>query len=199
MQLLQLSEATASYRKVPFPCVDATDGYTAETGLTFSAGELLVSKNGATEANAAGSVTEVAGGVYMYEFTAAELNTQGTVSLRVSKSGVRGAVVLAQVVPWDPQSATNMGLTNLSVDVGTLLTAAAYQDVDDVLDAASSIETGLTLRGAIRLMAAVLAGKSSGAGTSTETFRAAVSDSKVRVTTTISANNRTALTVDTDD
>lgn len=193
MQLLQLSEATASYRKVPFPCVDATDGYTAETGLTFSAGELKVSKNGATEANAAGSVTEVAGGVYMYEFTAAELNTQGTVSLRVSKSGVRGAVVLAQVVPWDPQSATNMGLTNLDATVSS----RSSHTVADIL--AGVIETGLTLAQALRGLLAEALGKIGGVGTNTVTARAAITDAKVRVTATLDAQgNRTGVAVDLD-
>ena len=190
MQLLQLSEATASYRKVPFPCVDATDGYTAETGLTFSAGELLVSKNGATEANAAGSVTEVAGGVYMYEFTAAELNTQGTVSLRVSKSGVRGAVVLAQVVPWDPQSATNLGLTNID----TTISSRSSLTVADIF--ARVIETGMDFQEAVQFIAAFAVGVTTGAGTGTEAFRAAVANHKVRFTSTIVGNNRTAVATD---
>lgn len=198
MQLLQLSESTAAYRKMPFPCVDATDGYTPETGLTFSAGELKIAKNGATEANAAGSVTEGAGGVYYYEATAGELNTLGVITLRVVKSGVRGVAALAQVVPFDPYSATNLGLTNIDATTSSRLADADYENLDTMLDSASSIETGLTLRGALRLMAAALAGKSSGAGTSTEYYRAAVSDSKIRLTATISANNRTAITSDTD-
>jgi hypothetical protein len=54
--------------------------------------------------------------------------------------------------------------------------------LDPVLDAASSIETGLGLRGWYRLVAAVLFGKTSGMETSTGVFRNAVADSKNRVT-----------------
>jgi hypothetical protein len=50
----------------------------------------------------------------------------------------------------------------------------------------------------LRLMGAVLLGKRSGTSTGTEVFRAAVSDSKVRVTGTIntSTGDRTSVTTD---
>lgn len=95
--LLVKSESTAAQRRIPLYLVDATDGYTAETGLTFSAGELKLSKNGASEANHAGSVTELAGGLYYYEATSGELDTVGFLTLRVAKSGVRAFVALCEV------------------------------------------------------------------------------------------------------
>lgn len=70
MRLFEQSEATAARRKAWFVCVDDTDGKTAETGLTFSAGELQVLKAGTAFANAAGTVTERSDGLYEYEFTA---------------------------------------------------------------------------------------------------------------------------------
>lgn len=54
--------------------------------------------------------------------------------------------------------------------------------LDPVLDAASTVETGLGLRGWFRLVASVLFGKTSGMETSTGVFRNAVADSKNRVT-----------------
>ena len=75
---------------------------------------------------------------------------------------------------------------------------AANEIADALLNRANAIETGLTPVQAIRLIAAVLAGKISGGGTGTVTVRNAVADSKDRiVATTPDANgNRTAITVD---
>lgn len=78
----------------------------------------------------------------------------------------------------------------LAADVGTELATA-------LLDMANAIETGLTPRQALRLIASTTAGKLSGAGTATETFRNAVADSKNRIVATVdSAGNRTAITTD---
>lgn len=66
-----------------------------------------------------------------------------------------------------------------------------------ILDAADSIEAGLTVRNALRLIAAAAAGKTSGGGTSTFTIRNAVADSKTRVTATVDADgNRSAVSTD---
>lgn len=61
---------------------------------------------------------------------------------------------------------------------------------------AHAVESGWTLDQIIRVLAAVLAGKVSGAGTATETFRS-INDVKDRVVATVDANgNRTAITLD---
>lgn len=58
------------------------------------------------------------------------------------------------------------------------------------------IEAGITMRQMLRIMAAALAGKVSGAGTGTEVFRN-VSDTKNVITATVdSSGNRTAITLD---
>lgn len=65
------------------------------------------------------------------------------------------------------------------------------------LDLAAGVETGLTLRQAMRLLSAASAGKLSGAATTTITIRNAVADSKDRITATVdSSGNRSAITVD---
>jgi hypothetical protein len=57
------------------------------------------------------------------------------------------------------------------------------------------VESGLTMRQALRLIAAATAGKVSGGGTTTITFRNAVDDSADRIIATVdSSGNRTALT-----
>jgi hypothetical protein len=61
------------------------------------------------------------------------------------------------------------------------------------------VETGLTLRQALRLVTAATAGKISGGGTSTVTIRNAVADGVDRLVATVdSSGNRTAITYDLD-
>lgn len=70
---------------------------------------------------------------------------------------------------------------------------------DDVTGAVleAVIEPGLTLRQALRLLAAATAGKLSGGGSTTVTIRNAVDDSKNRIVATVdSEGNRTAITYD---
>lgn len=60
-----------------------------------------------------------------------------------------------------------------------------------------TVEAGMTFRGALRLMGAVLAGRRSGTGSGTEVFNAAVTNAKPRVTATIDGSgNRTNVTTD---
>ena len=73
-------------------------------------------------------------------------------------------------------------------------TGLAADAVDEILD--EVVEGTLTLRQAIRLLLAGMAGKSTGGGTTTLTFRD-VADLKARITATVDANgNRTAITRD---
>jgi len=75
--------------------------------------------------------------------------------------------------------------------------AVSASGLDAALDTANGVETGLSLRGALRLMAAVLFGKASGLATATAVFRNAVADAKSRVTATTDVDgNRTAVTTD---
>jgi hypothetical protein len=104
--LIKQSEATAARRRVSIYAVDATDGLTPETGLTLAGADVLVSKNGAAFANGAGTIAEVANGVYTYEFAAAELDTLGALILRVSDAEMRTIVQEHQVVAVDPYTAT---------------------------------------------------------------------------------------------
>lgn len=71
----------------------------------------------------------------------------------------------------------------------------ANQNADALLDRAAGVETSWTLRQAMRVVLAVLAGKSSGHGTSTVVYRD-MADSKDRVSATVSSGNRSAVTRD---
>lgn len=79
----------------------------------------------------------------------------------------------------------------------TLTSAERTAIADAHLDRANAIETGLTVRGAHRLIASAVSGTLSGASTTTVTIRNAVADSKDRITATVdTAGNRTAVTTD---
>lgn len=194
--LIKQSESTAARRTVYFTAVNTADdsAYTS----TLSGADIQVSKAGGAESNSAGTATHIATGLFKYVMTAGECDTLGEVSIRLAKSGVYNDVRTVNVVPWDPYAVAGLGLTNLDATVSSRVAAADYEAIDDWLDSADSVETGLTLRGFFRLAGAVLFGKSAGAGSGTEIFRSAVADGKVRVTSTISSNNRTAVTTDTD-
>lgn len=200
MLQVKQSDATAANRWIPFRCFDddSADAYAPKTGLTFASGELKIAKAGGVNANAANYATVVEAGLgwYWYQASAAEINTLGPLMLVVNKTDVYADCTVVQVSAPDFYSATNFGLSNLSTSTADLLTAAAYQDIDDMLDVASTVETGITLRGWFRTVGAVLLGKTTGAGTSTETYRSALVDDKVRVTATITSNNRAAVTID---
>lgn len=60
------------------------------------------------------------------------------------------------------------------------------------------VEGAFTVKGMLRIMFAVLSGKSTGSGTTTQAYRS-VADDKDRVSGTVSQGNRTAVTRDQDD
>ena len=83
-----------------------------------------------------------------------------------------------------------------AINAAALATDAANEIADALLDRTDAIETGLTLRGAIRLDTAALAGKLSGAAGTTVTIRN-VGDTKARITATVDSDgNRSAVTTD---
>lgn len=98
---------------------------------------------------------------------------------------------------WASATRTLTAGTNIVLAKGTGITGFNDIAAADVLDLANGIETGLTLRQAMRLLAAAEAGKLSGAATTTITIRNAVADTKARITATVDADgNRSAITWD---
>jgi hypothetical protein len=93
------------------------------------------------------------------------------------------------------RAAVGLAAANLDTQLADLPTAS--ENATALLDLAAGVETGLTLRQALRLIAAAAAGKISGAATTTIVIRNAVADSKDRITATVDADgNRSAITVD---
>jgi hypothetical protein len=89
-----------------------------------------------------------------------------------------------------------MTLAANAVDAATLTPAADNEIADALLDRTSAVESGVTVRQVLRLIAAVLGGKSSGLDTGNPVFRN-LGDSKNVVTATADADgNRTSVTTD---
>jgi hypothetical protein len=120
----------------------------------------------------------------------------------LSQANIRTAVGLAsanldtQLTAIDDLLDTEVAAIKTVVDAIAAAQFTANAGADALLDRANGIETGLTLRGAMRLIAASSAGKLSGAATSTVTIRN-IGDSKDRITATVDADgNRAAVTTD---
>ena len=83
-----------------------------------------------------------------------------------------------------------------TIDVAASVDLTAGAIADEILDS-QMVETGLSVRETLRLCAAALAGKISGASGTTITIRHAVADDADRITATVDADgNRTAITYD---
>lgn len=81
-------------------------------------------------------------------------------------------------------------------DLSSLVVPTANANASALLDLVNGIETNVTLRHAMRLVLAALAGQLSGAGSETVHIRD-VNNTKDRITATVDLNgNRTAVTVD---
>ncbi len=95
-------------------------------------------------------------------------------------------------LPSDPADASDIASALAALSIPT-----ASQNAAALLDLADAIESGLTVRQALRGYAAVLLGKASGLEGTEAVFRNAVADSKARVTATVDANgNRSAVSTD---
>jgi hypothetical protein len=79
--------------------------------------------------------------------------------------------------------------------LGTLTATERTAIANSLLDQANGIETGITMRNALKLMVAALAGELSGGGTTTITIKAANDNATTRITATVDASgNRSAIT-----
>lgn len=179
-----LRQATASQSRAIGPFVDDTDFKTAETALTIANTDvLLIVNGGASAAKNSGGGTHRANGFYGVTFDATDTATVGEIEVSVKVAGAlqvfKTFVVLEEAV-YDLMFAAGA--------VGTSV---------DLLDLANGVETGLTVRQALRLALAALAGKCSGAELSAPVFRNAIADSKNRISATGDAyGNRSAITTD---
>ena len=135
MFYVKQNESDVTRRRVGILLVDATDGFTPETGVTSPT--ITLSKNGASGIGATGTFSEVGNGIYSYQFTTSEIDTLGWVSINVRKTGVtRDYNAIVQVSAVDNFDPVNFGLSSLPDaaigSTGALLTSYTSNGAIDV-------------------------------------------------------------------
>lgn len=164
---------------------------TAWASGAITAGVIATDAIGAAEL-AADAVTEIQSGLA----TSAGLAGLATAADLATVAGYLDTEIAAiknktDALPTDPadQSA-------LEALINAISAPTANENADALLDRVDGVETGFTLRQVLRLVAAVLAGKASGMGTTTAIFRD-LGDTKDRVTATVDPDgNRSAIARD---
>lgn len=150
-------------------------GVGALTGTRYAVGHMEADITPFTEL----SPTSLAAAVW--SALAASYNEAGTMGAKMNSAASAGD-------PWGTALPGSYAAGEAGYIVGNVLT--------DLLDN-SNVETGLTVRQALRVIAAALAGKVSGASGTTVTFRNAAADSKDRIVATVDSDgNRSAVTLD---
>ena len=158
-------------------------------------------------ANAIGLITIAGTSAGVATVTA---NTLVAASMSGAIAGV--ATILANLGAVIPCAATSAGVASSSVNLkgtgrlgGTIsIGASGYLSNDDVerlaeAVAGTAIETGYDLQQALRLILSAVAGKVSGAATTTVTFRN-VTDDKNRIVATVDSDgNRSSITYNVSD
>ena len=117
MLQIKVSEGTANLRRVPVLLVDATDGYTPETGITSAV--VKISKNGAAQVTGSGTFAAIGNGQYYYQCTAGEIDTLGWVYINVSATGCRDWNISAQVVNFSPTQPVVQSYVPVTTPLGT--------------------------------------------------------------------------------
>ena len=199
----------------------SSDHVTEATGKTIA---ITISKNGGAFGNpnvGATNATAIASGWYKVTLDTTDTGTLGPLAVRgaegtiddvgvalfvvdantggygyldaavTSRSTYAGGAVAS--VTGDVTVGTNNDKTGYSL---TVTPPTADQNADALLDRSDGIETSRTLRQGLRLILAALAGKLSGAATTTVTIRD-TNDGINRIVATVDADgNRSAVTLD---
>lgn len=126
--------------------------------------------------------------------TAARVLTAGTNIVLAKGVGVTG---FNDILATDVWAAATRTLTSIDKTGYSLTSGERDAIAAALLDLVDAIEAGLTPRQALRIIAAAVAGKISGAAGPTVTIRNPVADTKDRIQATVDADgNRTAITYD---
>ena len=109
------NEATNTRRRIFFYAVDSTDGFTAVTA-SITSGVVLIVKNGVTPGTSPVSptFTHISNGLWYYEMTAGNLDTQGVLTVTITGSNIRTVQLIGYVYAGDPMAAIPTFPTNFS-------------------------------------------------------------------------------------
>ena len=168
------------------PITGTADG----TSTADATGQLVVSGSGTSEGTSSATGT----------LQAALLGTGTAAGSATADATIEAkAWATASITAGATCTGTLMGIGNMSGNIApaTELDAATFSTY--LLDQ-EDVETGLTMRKALRLIAAATAGQVSGASGTTVTIKSAVANDKSRMTVTCDGDgNRSAITYDLDD
>ena len=167
----------------------------AGVGDLTATGALIIS----LQATIAGSGDITGAALLAFLNLAAALSGEGGVTAQLTAIGHLAAAIEAEGTVAGTTVLTALGTLAADITVtGDVLTTGNVANA--ILDAVNGVEDGLTVRHALRLIAAATAGKISGAATTTITIRNAVVDDKDRITATVTSDgDRTAITYDLTD
>jgi len=167
----------------------------AGTGDLAGTGALIIS----LQAAIGGSGTISGADLLAFLQLAAALSGSGGVTAQLTAIGHLAAAVEGEGTVAGTTVLTALGTLAAAINVtGDVLTTGNVANA--ILDAVSGVEEGLTVRHALRLIAAATAGKISGAATTTITIRNAIVDDKQRIIATVDGDgNRSAITYDLTD
>lgn len=171
----------------------AAGGKAAEAALT---GTGTISATGATVVSGTAALTgtgTISANVVAALAADADLAGTGTWAGTLLAKGN----ILAALTGTGTLTGTRYATGALAADIAPLVDLEAAGFSTYLLDS-ELVETGMTVRQAMRLISAAVAGEVSGAETSTITFRSAVADDADRIVATVSGGNRTAITYDLD-
>jgi hypothetical protein len=104
---------------VPFFMVDSFDHISPKTGLTPS---VQISKAGGSFASAGGTVAEIGNGWYKITLSTTDTNTLGPLAFYITATGADPVSFSIQVVAFDPESHTNLGLSMIDTSISTRAT-----------------------------------------------------------------------------
>jgi len=173
---------------ISFPMVDATDGFTAETGKTLVE---TYSLDGAAFTDCGNVFSEVGVGVYQYTLNTTESGTDGPLVLRFTNADCRDTFVALQVVGGAAATSPQVNVAFSDVLTGYRLSATGVDDIlDEVVEAGA---TDITLRQLGKALIALSLGESAGGG-STPTYRDYNDTKNVISYTSDSQGNRSAVT-----
>lgn len=178
MQLIKQSESTAARKKIAFTAVSSTNLQTRldPDTLTFT---IRVVKADGTSVAGAGSITHPddtnALGVCYYAPDAGDVDVLGAAVIRISAAGMETREVPVLVVPWDPYSATSLGLTDLSTSKTNLerVLGLLHENamVDSVVYGGQNVITSARVRVFANAAALAAAGAGNANGADGEVFR----------------------------
>ena len=150
--MIQIKQSTATI-PLRFLMLSSTDHITPVTGLTPTA---TLCKNGASSFSAAaGVVSELGGGWYQVAANATDTNTLGSLAAHFTGTGADPYDREYEIIAYDPQSATNLGLSALPTANpaanGGLPTVNASNYVTGVVNNVTAQVAGFTLAASIAL------------------------------------------------